>query len=133
MKVTLLEDYITELTQDIYIDEFNMKDVQMKLPAIKHKWTGRLIRAKIQIEENYKNRYIVINELADMLEKESPVTISHTLAKKKVEDHTKVKELNQNIKHLKLIVEFLEKTEKTLSSITFDIKNLIEIIKLETM
>ena len=35
-------------------------------------------------------------------------------------------------KELKLVVEFLEKTEKTLSSITFDIKNIVEIIKLET-
>jgi len=51
--VDLLERYISELSEDVCIDEFNMKDVQMKLPAIKHKWTGRLIRAKIDIDQKY--------------------------------------------------------------------------------
>ena len=131
--MSVLEDYLEELAKDVYIDEFSMKDVQMKLPAIKHKWAGRLIRTKVEIDESYRKRYILINELAELLVKESPVTISHALAKKKVEEHTKVKDINQHIKQLKLIVEFLEKTERTLSSITFDIKNLVEIIKLETM
>ena len=33
----------------------------------------------------------------------------------------------------KLIVEFLEKIEKIFSSLTYDIKNIIEIMKLEQM
>ena len=98
----LLEEYISELSVDVQIDEFSMKDVQMKLPAIKHKWTGRLMRAKMEIEE------------------------------KTAELHPDVKETWDQINELKLVVEFLEKTEKTLSSITFDIRNIVEIIKLET-
>ena len=128
----MLEDYISELTQDVQIDEFSMKDVQMKLPAIKHKWTGRLIRAKIDIQDSYNKKYFLVNDLADRLVTESPITISTVLAKKKVEEHQQVRDLNHHIKEMKLIVEFLEKTERTLSSITFDIRNLVEIIKLET-
>lgn len=109
-----------------------MKDVQMKLPAIKHKWTGRLIRAKIDIQDSYNKKYFLVNDLADRLVTESPITISTVLAKKKVEEHQQVRDLNHHIKEMKLIVEFLEKTERTLSSITFDIRNLVEIIKLET-
>tara|TARA_R110002020_G_scaffold27694_2_gene89217 strand:+ start:1056 stop:1451 length:396 start_codon:yes stop_codon:yes gene_type:complete len=130
--VKVLEDYISELTQDVQIDEFSMKDVQMKLPAIKHKWTGRLIRAKIDIQDSYNKKYFLVNDLADRLVTESPITISTVLAKKKVEEHQQVRDLNHHIKEMKLIVEFLEKTERTLSSITFDIRNLVEIIKLET-
>ena len=41
-----LEQYIKEMGEDVDLDEFNLKDVQLKLPALKHKWVGRLIRAK---------------------------------------------------------------------------------------
>ena len=42
----LLEKYIKEMGVDVELSEFEMKDVQMKLPAIKHKWIGRLVRHK---------------------------------------------------------------------------------------
>ena len=128
----LLEEYISELSTDIQIDEFSMKDVQMKLPAIKHKWTGRLMRAKMEIEEKRKEKYKLVERIAEALIKESPVSLSMPMAKKTAELHPDVKETWDQINELKLVVEFLEKTEKTLSSITFDIRNIVEIIKLET-
>jgi hypothetical protein len=130
--VTLLESYITELTEDVNIDEFNMKDVQMKLPSVKHKWTGRLMRAKMDIEDKRREKYKLVERIAEALVKESPVSLSMPMARKTAEQHTDVKEIWNRINELKLVVEFLEKTEKTLSSITFDIKNIVEIIKLET-
>ena len=130
--VTLLEEYISELTQDVQIDEFNMKDVQLKLPAIKHKWTGRLMRAKMDIDSKYKQKYQLVEKVAEALIQESPVSLSLPMARKTAEDHVDVRQLQSDIKELRLVVEFLEKTERTLSSITFDIKNIVEIIKLET-
>ena len=130
--MNLLESYIDELSEDVQIDEFNMKDVQMKLPSIKHKWTGRLMRAKMDIDEKYKEKYKLTERVAEALIKESPVTLSAPMARKTAEDHSDIRKLSAEIKEQKLIVEFLEKTEKTLSSITFDIKNIVEIIKLET-
>ena len=128
----LLEEYISELSVDVQIDEFSMKDVQMKLPAIKHKWTGRLMRAKMEIEEKRIEKYKLVERIAEALIKESPVSLSIPMAKKTAELHPDVKETWDQINELKLVVEFLEKTEKTLSSITFDIRNIVEIIKLET-
>jgi len=130
--VKLLEEYISELTTDIQIDEFSMKDVQMKLPAVKHKWTGRLMRAKMEIEEKRREKYKLVERIAEALVKESPVSLSMLMARKTAEQHVDVKGIWDQINELKLVVEFLEKTEKTLSSITFDIKNIVEIIKLET-
>ena len=42
-------------------------------------------------------------------------------------------DVQRRIDEQELIVEFLEKTEKTFSSLSFDIKNIIEIIKMETL
>jgi hypothetical protein len=45
----MLEEYIKELSEDLKIDELNLKDYQLRLPALKHKWTGRCIRLKANI------------------------------------------------------------------------------------
>jgi len=39
----------------------------------------------------------------------------------------------KKIKEEKFLIELLEKTEKTFSSLTYDIKNIVEIMKLEQM
>ena len=54
-------------------------------------------------------------------------------AQKAAEKHSRVKAINEKIKENKLIVEFLEKSERIFSSMSFDIKNITEIMKLETM
>ena len=130
--MSVLEKYIVELEKDTTLDEFTMKDVQMKLPAVKHKWTGRLIRTKLEVKQSYGKRKRLINELSEQLIEKSPVALSIPAAKKKVELHESVVELDIHIEEMKLVQEFLEKAERILSSMTFDIKNLTDIIKLET-
>ena len=127
----LLETYIQELTQDTTLDEFTMKDVQMKLPGIKHKWTGRLMRSKIKKQQLQRDRQKMIDRYANMLIEESPIKLSFPVAKQKVESHESVISINSDIQQLGVVIEFLEKTERTLNSMTFDIKNLTEIMKLE--
>ena len=47
--------------------------------------------------------------------------------------HDKMKEISKKISNEELIIEFLEKTERTFSAIGFDIKNIIEIMKMEQL
>ena len=42
--MSTLDKYMEEMVQDTSVDNFNLLDIQMKLPAIKHKWVGRLMR-----------------------------------------------------------------------------------------
>tara|TARA_R110002167_G_scaffold96450_9_gene255485 strand:- start:144 stop:548 length:405 start_codon:yes stop_codon:yes gene_type:complete len=127
----LLVKYIEELTEDTALDEFTMRDVQMKLPGIKHKWTGRLMRTKMSLHDKQNDRYKRVNELANRLVEESPIKLSFPIARQKVENHDSITTIDLSIQELKLVIEFLEKTERTLNSMTFDIKNLTEIMKLE--
>tara|TARA_R110002050_G_scaffold6130_7_gene25979 strand:- start:9998 stop:10372 length:375 start_codon:yes stop_codon:yes gene_type:complete len=120
-----------ELTEDTYLDEFTVRDKQMKLPGIKHKWTGRLIRSKISLTDLFAKRRKVINQLADKLVKESPVTISRPTAETKIKTLDAIVTIDKDIEEMKHIIEFLEKTERILSSMTFDIRNITEIMKLE--
>ena len=119
------------MSEDTVLDEFTMRDVQMKLPAIKHKWAGRLIRSKIERGNLKKKRQRHINTLVTKLIEESPIKLSVPIAKQKVESHESVTTIDDDIRECDAIIEFLEKVERILNSMTFDIKNLTEIMKLE--
>jgi hypothetical protein len=53
----LLDKYSEEIREDVKIDQLNILDKQLMLPAIKHKWVSRLIeqkRHKVQLERKKK-------------------------------------------------------------------------------
>ena len=63
----------------------------------------------------------------------STYSVTLPTAMKAAEKHSRVKDVNEKIKECKLIIEFLEKGERIFSGMSFDIKNITEIMKLETM
>lgn len=127
------EKYIKEMDVDVEIDEFNIKETQMKLPALKHKWVGRLIRHKGVLGELNNRRDNTIKQIAKELIDTATYQVTLPTAQKAAEKHEKVKKIDAEIRENKLIVEFLEKSERIFSSMTFDIKNITEIMKLETL
>jgi hypothetical protein len=127
----MLSEYIKELEEDLKINELNLKDYQLRLPAIKHKWAGRLIRLKLELIQENKKLEKLKKTLAEEVEKASPVKLSGPSINQMIESHATYKDYKAVIEEKKLSIELLEKTEKTLSSTTYDIKNLIEIMKLE--
>jgi hypothetical protein len=129
----MLEEYIKELEQDLKIDELNLKDYQLRLPAIKHKWAGRLIRLKSSVYSFKKQKETVKTEIMAEINATSPVKLTQPVIAATAERHSKIQEISEKIKEYELLIELLEKAEKTLSSCTFDVKNVIEIIKMETM
>jgi len=130
--MSTLDKYMEEIVQDTNVDNFNILDVQMRLPAIKHKWVGRLMRHKFEVKELRKQKEKLIRELTNKLISESPVKIAEPVAEKKVSKVDSVLKIDAEIKEAYLLIEYLEKVEKIFSSMTFDIKNVTEIMKLET-
>ena len=128
----LLEDYIKELENDLKIDELTLKEYQLKLPGIKHKWAGRCIRHKLELNDLRKKREKIKKAVVDQIQEQSPVKLAVPVIERTAEKHSEIIEVDSQIKQVELIVELLEKAEKTLSSTSYDIKNLIDIIKLET-
>lgn len=131
--IQVLIQYIDEMEKDVELDELCMKEVQMRLPAIKHKWVGRLIRHKHKIKVLWSKKVQLKNDLRDKMKQESKYGVSDASIDKLLEKHQPVIDIMNEIQENELIVEFLEKSEKVLSSLSFDLKNLVEIIKLETL
>lgn len=130
--MSTLDKYMEEMVQDTRVDNFNILDIQMKLPAIKHKWVGRLMRHKVEVKGLRRTKEEIIRELTNKLISESPVKVAFNLAEKKVSKVDSVLQIDQKIKDIYILIEYLEKVEKIFSSMTFDIKNVTEIMKLET-
>lgn len=127
-----IKKILAEIEKDVVIDELNIKEVQFKLPALKHKYVGLLVRSKITLAEKNKELEAVKKSVIDQLKEKSHVKLSpHTLSEA-ANDVGSIKKLKEEIEQLELLITLLEKTEKTLSSMTYDIKNIIEIQKLET-
>ena len=59
------------------------------------------------------------------------MVVSKALAERKVDDLAEMNTLNNKIKELEYVIELLEKVEKNFNSMTYDIKNIVEILKLE--
>ena len=131
--MNLLDQYIDEIEKDLQINEFNLKDSSMKTPARKHYWVSKLIRHKKNLLILRKQRDNIKKEVTEKLIEESPVKITLPVAEKASYKHEKMKEVSEKINEEELIIEFLEKTEKTFSAVGFDIKNIIEIMKMEQL
>ena len=128
---SILQKYIDEIDQDVELNNFNVKDVQLKLPAIKHKYVSRLIAHKRRLSSLYRDKSIKQDKVITSLKEQSVYKLTDAMAKKAASSHNNIKDIDVAIAEEKSIIELLEKVEKILSSMTYDIKNLIELMKME--
>lgn len=131
--MNLLDQYIDEIEKDLQINEFNLKDSSMKAPARKHYWVSKLIRHKRNLLKLRQQRDSIKKDIVQKIIAESPVKVTVPVAEKASYRHDKMKDVSNQISNEELIIEFLEKTEKTFSAVGFDIKNIIEIMKMEQL
>lgn len=129
----LLKKYIEEVGKDLVLDDFNIKEQSMRLPARKHYWVAQLIKSKIERNAIFEKKKALKKTLTKGVIATSPVKLSQSAAEQAAEHHEALVSLNAKIKELDIIIEYLEKVERTMSQMGFDIKNAVEIMKMEQM
>jgi len=129
----ILKRYISEINKELEINEMNLKESSMRAPARKHYWASRLINHKIELNTLVKSKNVLVKSLISKSEAASPITLSKINLEKTVEATDEVKKINEEIKENESIVEYLEKVEKIYSSLTYDIKNMIQMTSMEQM
>jgi len=129
----LLKRYIDEIGQDLVLDDFNLKEAQMRLPARKHYWVARLIDAKIKRNQLQTERNKLKKDVVKKVIAESPIKITPQTAEHAADNHDTIVTITEKIKELDMIVEYLEKVEKIMSQMGYEIKNIVEIQKLEQL
>jgi len=129
----LLKKYIDEVGRDLVLDDFNIKEVSLRLPARKHYWVAKLIQTKIERNQTFEKKKKLKKNITKEVIATSPVKLSQSAAEQAAERHESLSSLTSKIKELDIIIEYLEKVEKTMSQMGFDIKNAVEIMKMEQM
>ena len=126
----LMTKYKTEFGEDAVINEFNLKDKQLMLPGIKHKYVAYLIQHKVRKHELENIKKEAIEEL---FKKENlDIGLSKQAMEKKYENSAPIQKINSLIKEQDIIIDYLEKIEIISKSMTYDISNIIKIMELET-
>lgn len=129
---TLFERYHNDIKKQVDVNEFNMKEVQMGLPMARHYWVSRLMFHKQEIMKLRKFRKQAKQKILDKIHQESPVGLTSKTVDIASDDHPVIQKIDEQIAENELLVEYLTKIESNFRSISFDIKNLIQIIQLET-
>ena len=127
----LLKKYMEDIGQDLVLNDLNLKEQQQRLPARKHFWVGRLIEAKIKRNELIATKSKLKKDLVKKVIEDSPVRINQTSAEAATEKYESVVKLNKSIKEQDTIIEYLEKVEKILGNMHWEIKNVIDMNKME--
>tara|TARA_R110000824_G_scaffold30134_1_gene99451 strand:+ start:539 stop:934 length:396 start_codon:yes stop_codon:yes gene_type:complete len=129
----LLRKYIEDIAKDLHLDDFNIKEAQMRLPARKHFWVARLMEAKIKRNSLFTKKKNLKKEVVKKVISNSPVRISQSAAELAAERHESISKLNESISEQDCIIEYLEKVEKIMGHMHWEIKNIIDINKMEQL
>tara|TARA_R110000824_G_scaffold242390_1_gene431099 strand:- start:587 stop:961 length:375 start_codon:yes stop_codon:yes gene_type:complete len=120
-----------EIGEDLVLNDLNLKQQQQRLPARKHFWVGRLVEAKIKRNDLIAEKRNLKKDLVKKVIEDSPVRINLTSAESAAERYESVVDLNNSIKEQDTIIEYLEKVEKILGNMHWEIKNVIDMNKME--
>ena len=123
----ILHRYIEEIKHDLVVNDFNLKEVQLRLPARKHFWVARLIDAKIKRENLLRDKRNYKKEVSQRIIELSPVKITTQTADIAAEQSKEMEDINTSIKEYDYIIEYLEKVEKIFASMHWEIRNIIQI------
>jgi hypothetical protein len=127
-----LSNYIEELKNDCVVDEINLKESALLLPAKKAKWVSRLILEKNNLMKLENERKVALNSIVDALKKKAVTSLSQPVLKNIAEKDVNILAIDEKIEASKNIIDFLEKVEKVISSMSYDISNIVKIVQLET-
>lgn len=133
MDMEILKRYISEITKELDINEMNLKESSMRAPARKHFWVSRLINHKVDLNTYKKTKDNLVKSLIVKAEAASPVQLSKASLEKAVESTDEIRKINEQIKEEESIIEYLEKVEKIYSSLTYDIKNMVQMTSMEQL
>lgn len=129
----IFEKYRTEVIEDTQVDELNVKEVAMKLPAIKHKWVARLITHKRQLYALEKEKERTIEAMLKAIKERGEIQLSKAALATKLSSQDVIKKLDEKIDNEKSLVEYLEHVETIFRYMTNDIKNVVEYMKMELL
>lgn len=124
-----LIEFKKEFVNDVELKELNISQRTLATPALKTKWLMIYLEEKNMLKK-------LRDKKKDLSEKyineHGKPGVPRIVTEKALERSNELIQLDDIIFQQSLVVEFLENTLKIITSYTYDIKNAIEIIKVES-
>ena len=127
----IVNEYDKEMVEDCKITSFNCLDKQMMLPAIKHKWVGRIVRLKVDIENLKSKKNEIKNRLMEKKKSENPINFSDAIVEKQIAKLDAIIKIESDIKSSTILLSYLSDCHAILASMTYDFNNISKLIAME--
>jgi hypothetical protein len=129
----LFEQYQKRLEEQTKLDDLNLKEAQLKLPGYKHYWAGLIIKHKRDLAHLKQQKEAKKEELVEKIKTTEDVELSRLAIANKVNVLPEIKAFDNEIEAMEQLILYVEKAEQILKGMSFDIKNIIDIQKLENL
>ena len=136
-KFDILPNRLLELADefhaDVKIDQLNLHDLNMKCPALKSKWVMMYLAEKKyltqlkEVKEQLLDKYIKQHGQPKI-----PKKVLEQQAKRELADSNDLKKVDKAISDQLMVVEYLENANKIILGMSFDLKNCMDLLKLES-
>ena len=127
----MMQEYTREVDSDTEIDELNVKEKSAKVASVRQKWVHRLNKMRWKVHSLQVQKSELIEE--KMGNSKLPPTVSKAVKQQFNESSEDIRELNKQIGEYSLLVGFLEETCKNIANLGWDIRNYVELLKMETL
>jgi len=134
--IEIIEKYSKEYGMDTILDETRLREIELKIPGIKGKWASYKAVNKAKLFKLKKDRDRLLSDGVEIVYKErseSGNPVSKHGAEKILRNTQKFQVIAQDIERLTILCEYFEDTLKNIQSIGFDVKNLVETIKIDEL
>ena len=123
---------VYQLAEDLKIDRLNMDQKTLRMPSIKHFWIAKLYNTKIRIltlEKKKKELYKSFAQSGKVMQ----IGLSKDAILKQFNSSEIVKKINDQIEQLGIIVAYLQDAKFVLGRATDDLKNRIQLEKVQKL
>lgn len=134
--LVILQKYIDEYALDSAIDELRLREQELKIPGIKGKWASYRAVNKAKLARLKYDRDILLEKGVEMVydaKQKQGDPITKKGAEYIVKKSEKYLNLDKKITNLTILCEYFDDCLKNMQSITFDLKNLIDTIKIDEL
>ena len=132
----IIAKYAKEYGEDTHIDELRLREVLLKMAGIKGKWISYKAYNKAKLIKLKRQQEQLLEEGVDII-KQKKENEGHPVSSKGAEmilrNTKRFKELNNKVENLSALVDYFSDSVYAIQNVNWDIKNLIETIKIDEM
>jgi Recombination, repair and ssDNA binding protein UvsY len=117
--------------EDVSIDQLNVLEKQYELPRIKHRWLIRHSSMKYKIRDLVELKEKTIEQATNNDKIKQQFKLDPKRVRKLLESDPQIALLTTKIEEYKIVLEYLAGMLEIVSKMSFDIKNIVDLRKIE--